>query len=132
MGIPDGTVVQLVNEGITTVDYLVDFDKKTIQQVADSLQRPGGKTPDPTPNASPGAMIPTPPFVFREKSQKRLITACDIVRYYETTGQGITTDNILWNTVIKNFEAEWKALMGKKNGDEPDVPKITNTLSVIK
>ena len=37
MGIPDETVVQLGNEGITTVDDLVEFEKDTIQQVADSL-----------------------------------------------------------------------------------------------
>ena len=30
MGIPDKTVVQLGNEGITKVDYLVHFDKDTI------------------------------------------------------------------------------------------------------
>ena len=37
MGIPDETVVQLGNEEIMTVDDLVDFEKDTIQQFADSL-----------------------------------------------------------------------------------------------
>ena len=40
MGISDETVVQLGNERITTVDNLVDFEKETIQQVADSLRLP--------------------------------------------------------------------------------------------
>ena len=79
MGIPDETVVQLVNEGITTIEYLMDFYKDTIQQVTDSLRRPVGRIPDPTPNAAPGATIPTPPFVFGANSQKRLLAACDIV-----------------------------------------------------
>ena len=37
MGVPDETVLQLGNEGITTVDDLVKFDKDTIKQVEDSL-----------------------------------------------------------------------------------------------
>mgnify|MGYP000426590370 FL=1 len=79
MGIPHATVIQLQAEGITSVDDLIDFDKDTLQQVADNLHRPGGRIPDPTPNAVAGATIPTPPFVFGAKSQKRLLAACDIV-----------------------------------------------------
>ncbi len=80
MGIPHATVLQLQNEGISTVDDLIDFDKDTLQQVADNLRRPGGRIQDPTPGAVLGATIPTPPFVFGAKSQKRLLAACDIVR----------------------------------------------------
>jgi predicted RecB family nuclease len=75
MGIPNETVVQLQQEGITTVDDLVDFDKDTIEQIAANLRRPAGRIPDPNPAAAPGATIPTPSFVFGAKSQKRLITA---------------------------------------------------------
>ena len=132
MGIPEEKVVQLGNEGIKTVEDLVDFEKYTIQQVADSFQRPGGSIPDPTPNTAPGATIPTPPFVFGTKPHKQILAACEIVQYYQTTGRGITTSNIQWNLVIKNFEAEWKALKEQKKGDEPDDPKITNALPVIK
>ena len=88
--------------------------------------------PYPTPNAAPSGTIPTPPFVFGAKSQKQLLAACDIVRYYETAGRGITTANISWNMVINNFEAQWKALRERKGGDGPDVPNITNALPVIK
>ena len=100
MGISDETVVQLGNEVIMTVDDMVDFDKDTMQQVADSLQRPGGRIPDPTPNVAPREKIPTPPFLFRAKSQKQLLAVCDVVQYYETTGQGITTANISRNMMI--------------------------------
>jgi hypothetical protein len=80
MSIPNATVIQLQNEGIESVDDLIDFDKDTLQQVADNLRRPGGRIPHPTLGAAPGATIPTPPFVFGAKSQKRLLAACDIVR----------------------------------------------------
>jgi hypothetical protein len=132
MGIPNATTIQLQNEGISTVDDLNDFDKDTLQQVADNLRRPGGRVPDPTPGAAAGATIPTPPFVFGAKSQKRLLAACDIVRYYEETGRPLTAANIQWNTVIKNFGEQWKALKDRKTGDLPEVPKITKALPVIK
>jgi hypothetical protein len=132
MGIPNATTIQLQNEGISTVDDLNDFDKDTLQQVADNLRRPGGRVPDPTPGAAAGATIPTPPFVFGAKSQKRLLAACDIVRYYEETGRPLTAANIQWNSVIKNFGEQWKALKDRKTGDLPEVPKITKALPVIK
>ena len=132
MGIPNATVMQLQNEGISSVDDLIDFDKDTLQQVADNLCCPGGRIQDPTPGAALGATIPTPPFVFGAKSQKRLLAACDIVRYYEETGRPLTTANIQWNSVIKNFIEQWKALKDRKTGDIPDVPKITKALPIIK
>ena len=37
-----------------------------------------------------------------------------------------------WTQVIKNFEDQWKALKGHKEDDEPDVPKISKSLPIIK
>jgi hypothetical protein len=116
MAIPNATVVQLVAEGINSVDDLSEFDKDTIQQVASNLRRP------PAGN----------PHVFGAKSQKRLIAACEIIRFYETVGRNLTAANIMWNTVIKNFEIQWKALKDKKDGDEPDTPKIAKGLNIMK
>jgi hypothetical protein len=133
MGIPNATVVQLVNEGISEVDDLSEFDRDSLQQVADNLRRPGGRIPDPTAGAVAGATIPTPPFIFGAKSQQRLLAACDIVRYYELTGRNLTASNLQWSTVIRNFAEQWKSLKDrKKEADAPDVPKITKALPVIK
>jgi hypothetical protein len=132
MGIPNATVVQLQEEGISTVSDLEDFDKDTIEQVAVNLRRPAGRVPDPAPNAAAGATIPTPPFVFGAKSQKRLIVATDLVKYYTTIGRPITAANMAWNTVMKNFEIQWKALIDKSKVDTPEVPKITKTLPIIR
>jgi predicted RecB family nuclease len=69
MGIPNKTVAQLQQEGTTTVNDLVDFDKDTMEQIAANLRRPAGRIPDPNPCAAPGATIPTrPSFVFGAKS----------------------------------------------------------------
>lgn len=132
MGIPHDTVLQLRNEGITTIEDLADFDKDSLQQLADNLRRPGGRVPDPNPGAALGSTIPTPPFVFGAKSQKRLLVACDLVRYYQTTGRDISAANMRWTHVMKNFEIQWKALKEMRDDDEPEVPKITKALPIIK
>ena len=54
-------MVQLQAEGIEAVSDLADFDKDSLQQLADNLRCPGGHVPDPNPGAPPGATIPTPP-----------------------------------------------------------------------
>ena len=133
MGIPNVTVVQLENEGITGVDDLVEFDKETIEQIAANLRRPAGRVPDPNPGAAAGATIPTPPFVFGAKSQQRLIQSTKLLRYYDTVGRTATAANLQWTPVMKNFSEQWKALEDKKKaGDEPEVPKITKALPIIK
>ena len=59
MGIPHVIVVQLQAEGITLVSDLADFNKDSLQQLADNLGRPGGRVPDPNPTAQPGSTVPT-------------------------------------------------------------------------
>jgi hypothetical protein len=89
------TVVQLQNEGISTVDEPNDFDKDTLQQVARTTYE------TPTTGAVMGTTISTPPFVFGAKYQKRLLAASEIVRYYEETGRPLTRANTQWHAVIK-------------------------------
>ena len=131
MGIPHATVVQLATEGITSVADLADFDKESLQQLADNLRRPG-RMPDPNPLAQPGATVPTPSFILGAKSQHRLTVATDLVKYYATTGRELTVPNIRWTHVMKNFEIQCKALKDKKDEDILDVPKITKALPIIK
>ena len=111
---------------------LADFEKQEVQQLADNLRKPGGRIPDPNPNAAPGATIPTPAFTYGAKSQKRLTVACDLIRFCQIVGRDLTAANIQWNQVMSNFEIQWKALKDRKDEDDPDVPKITKALPIIK
>ena len=116
MDIPAATVAQLVNEGISTVDDLMDFDKDSLEQVANNLRRlPGGAAA----------------FTFGAKSLKRLIIACDLIRYYETVGRNVTAANLQWTPIMRNFGEQWKALMDRKEEDEPDTPVISKELPVM-
>ena len=132
MGIPHETMVQMQQEGIHSVADLADFDKDSLQQLADNLRKPGGRIPDPNPNTAEGATLPTPPFTYGAKSQKRLAAACNLIRYCQTVGKDLTASNIPWNQVMSNFEIQWKALKERKDEDDPEVPKITKALPIIK
>lgn len=132
MALPNATVVQLQQEGISTVDDLTDFDKDSLEQVAESCRRPGGRIVNPDTNAPAGSTIPTPPFVFGAKSLLRMQAACELIKYYEATGRTITAANIMWNPVIKDFKDQWKALQDQRKADDGEVPKITKSLPVMK
>jgi hypothetical protein len=58
MGITHANVVQLATNGIMSVIDLADFDKESLQQLADNLRSPG-RVSDPNPAAQPGATIAT-------------------------------------------------------------------------
>lgn len=132
MNLPPATRAQLATEGIVEVSDLAEFNETSLKQLADNLRRPGGRIPDPNDNAVPGATIPTPPFIFGAKSQKRLLVATDLMKYYAETGRELTAANIAWTHVMQNFEIQWKALKDKKEDDPPDVPKISRTLPIMK
>ena len=132
MEIPHAMVIQLQTEGITTIGDLADFEKDSLQQLADNLCCPGGRIPDPSPNAATGATIPTPAFTFGVKSQKRLLVACNLIQYYNTMGQDLMAANMQWTHVMKNFEIQGTALKDRKKDDDPEVPKITKALPIIK
>ena len=131
MGIPHRTVVQMQQEGIITVDDIAEFEKETIETLSSNLRRPSGRVQDPNAAAPEGATIPTPPFVFGAKSQTRLVVAAKLLRYYITVGRAVTLSNITFNPTMKNFADQWKALEDKSKA-EPEVPKITKALPVIK
>ena len=131
MGIPRETVLQLALEGIVSVTDLAEFNRDSIQRLADNLRVPGGRVPDPNPNAQRGATIPTPSFILSAKSYRRLQVATNLVKYYNDTGRELTAENLQWNHVMKNFEVQWNALLYKKNARPPDVPKINETLPGI-
>ena len=132
MGTPGDTRVQLGEEGIEAVSCIADFDKDPLTQVAYDLRRSGGRIANTDPKAPPGATIPQPPFVFGAKSQKGLLAACDMVRYYEMIARELSASNMRWDPVIKNFSQQWKALKDRKDGEAPVVPKTSKTLSIIK
>ena len=117
MGLSTATINQLSVEGIQTVNDLHDFDKDSLEQVANNLRCPAA-----------GAAA----FAFGAKSHKRLLVATKLVKFYETVVHGLTAGNNVWNNVIKNFESQWEAIEKKKAKEELDVPIVSKDLPIIK
>ena len=122
----------IAEEGLIDITDLVEFDSDSMKQNTDNLRRPGGRVPNPDPDAADGATIPTPTFVFGAKSQIRLKAAVEIAKYYETTGRDLTVTNMKWNPTIKTFNDHWKSLNARKDATDPEVPKISKTLHIMK
>jgi hypothetical protein len=122
----------IIEEGVNEVSDLAEFDLDNLTQVAGNLRQPGGRIPNPDPAAPAGATVAQPPFSFGDKAQKRLLAACDLVRYYVTVNRALTAGNMQWDPVMKNFTVSWKALKDREGGEAPEVPKISKTLSIIK
>ena len=70
--------------------------------------------------------------MFGARSQTRLAATAKCVRFYNMIDRPIDHLNIHWTPVVKNFDIQWKALVDRKKSDEPDIPKISRTLPVLK
>jgi hypothetical protein len=86
---------------------------------------------DPNAAAAAGAMIPTPPFVFRAKSHQRLIHAAKLVWHYDAVARNTAAGDLQWTLVMKNFSEQWKALEDKKGYNKPQAPKTTTRHSLL-
>ena len=58
MALPAATRIAIAQEGLEDLADLVEFDGRSLKQITDNLRRPGGRVPDPDPNAAAGATIP--------------------------------------------------------------------------
>ena len=123
MAIPQATVDQLVTEGINNVDDLAEFDETSFKQVTENLRRPSGVDAAGNPNR---------PFTFGAKSQMRLLAAYWMVKFYQEIERPLTAANIRWDPIIKKFQLQWKALDEKRQADDPDTPKVTKALPIMR
>jgi len=114
MAIPLATIPSLQQEGITTVGDLLEFDEDTISSIASNFRRS------------------TPMIVFGAKSQKRLTVACYAVKFYDSVNRPITAGMMQWDPVLKNFSLQYEAMKAQKDETEPDTPRISKALPVMK
>jgi len=115
MAIPRASIQSLRDEGIMNVSDLAEFTEKKISSMAANFRRaPGG------------------PVIFGAKSEGRLVVAANAVRYYGAVGRPISSANMQWDPVLKNFEQQFLAIKAMKDQTDPDTPKITKALPVMK
>ena len=58
--------------------------------------------------------------------------ACEIGQYYDTVVCALNTKDLQCITVMEDFNTKWKALMDKKRAHEPQTPKISKILNIMK
>ena len=131
MAIPQETVAQLPQEGLDISDDLLDFGEDEIKALATSLMKPHDRIQNPDPGAAPGDMIPRPPYVFNAKSQKRLLAAHHLFKFYGEIGRDMDATAVTYSTVIRDFDLQWKGLCDRE-ADTIEVPKLTKNLNVMK
>ena len=118
----DRTIVQLVIDDFDDPDDLVDFDEESLKQLVEMYHNPGGTKTDPDDEDS---TIPMRPYQLGAKSLRRLIGACELMKYYRSVGRTMTSKNVKYEPMIKFFAEQYKVLKDRKKEDDPDTPKIT-------
>eukprot|EP00957_Ditylum_brightwellii_P165024 12564095-Ditylum_brightwellii.AAC.1 len=76
------------------------------------------KNPDKGANMN-HATVPQTLYVFGAKTQKRLLKASELMRYYKVVEIEVTVTNTVYNPVIKSFLDQWKGFTNLKKNAQP-------------
>ena len=117
------TTAQMGVEGISSVVDLPDFSKDDIEAVARNFDRPGRVV-----NGA-GNLVNQAAYVFPIKSQKRLLIAVELARFYEQTNRVVTPEMMMW-PVMKNFKIQMDAL--KETTAPQDIAPIKSGVPITK
>ena len=114
---------KLVEEGFgSLVDY-PDFKASDVTALARICERPPR-----APNAT-GNLVNQAPYAFPAKSQKRLVIAIAIAKYYDETTRQVTPDMMMW-PVLKSFATQMEALT--ETVSPPDMTPIKSNMPMTK
>jgi len=125
MGLDERTIPEVAKEGLVEIADLKDFDEDDLDNIWENLRKPPQKLNDK------GKLENVAPFPISAKSQKRMLIATHAARFYDQVNRDITPAMMEWDT-LKNFDLQYQALLDKKKQDEPDVPKLTSKMSIVK
>jgi hypothetical protein len=124
----------LSNQGLTTTDDFSDFGKDELKEALKNMRTAIPGVPEITAVLGPrGGMIrpavpavpAIPPVVLPAKSTHRLEVASIAWHYYNDTNCTVTSSNMHYNDMLKNFYIEWKAITSMASSTLNDVPCIT-------
>eukprot|EP00956_Cyclotella_meneghiniana_P044140 scaffold303339_cov89-Cyclotella_meneghiniana.AAC.1 len=127
MGLTARTRGYLQTEGISMIEDLLEFSSKdSWTQIVENCKRP------PQVTDAAGNLVNQAAFHIGAKSLHRLQVAAIAVEYYAATDRTITPQAMQWDTTLKNFEVQWKAIKAAKDGDTPEAPKMSKTVGIVK
>eukprot|EP00957_Ditylum_brightwellii_P148379 11296599-Ditylum_brightwellii.AAC.1 len=133
MEVSKDMLVQLGKEGIKEVEDLAEFSKEIWKQVAENLKCLGGqmKNLEKKKDNNNPSTIPQTLYLFGVRTQKRLLKASELKRYYEMVGHRLTVLNTVYKTVIRSFTNQWASLKDCKRQTQPMVSNITGELPIM-
>jgi hypothetical protein len=120
----DAAVLRLCKEGLTNFDSLTDFDKKSLERLPSVCKETITAIAEDIPNgivaepAVPGANISS-------ISIQRLIVAMHAAEYYTAINRSMTSANMHYINVLKNFKIEWETYQDLRDQAEPTVPLVS-------
>ena len=127
MGLSARTRGFLQSEGITMVEDLAEFSSKDAwTQIVENCKRP------PQVANAAGVLVNQAAFHIGAKSLHRLKVAAIAVEYYAATDRALTAQAMQWDSTLKNFEEQWKAIQDAKDSDKADVPMMSKTVGIVK
>eukprot|EP00957_Ditylum_brightwellii_P024169 1822176-Ditylum_brightwellii.AAC.1 len=121
MEVTKETLTQLGLEGIKKVEDLAEFSKDNLKKDAENLKCPGGwiKNLDKVHGNNNPSTIPQTLYPFGVRTQKRLLEASELTRYYITVSRHLTVANTTYATVIRSFTNQWASLKDRKRQTQP-------------
>jgi len=139
MGVSARTRGQLIIEGLTNVEDLLEFadNDDGWKQLLENLKHPpqvlNPAVGQPGHNAgvAVGALIPQVPFQLSARSLGRMKNAARAVKYYTTVQRVITAAN-MQQARLGNFKEQWEAHETNiENQDQHKLPVITKYLPIV-
>ena len=120
IGLTRNIRLRLEEEGITGLDGMANFDKDQLDTIASNLRRATVKE----------VAVQNPLYPFGAHVHQKIIKTCKLIRFYKTVGQDMTLGSLRYG-IRRNFTLQWKALKDRKDGNQPNVPKITKELGIL-
>eukprot|EP00956_Cyclotella_meneghiniana_P021457 scaffold39175_cov83-Cyclotella_meneghiniana.AAC.1 len=87
-------------------------------QIVENCKRP------PQVTDAAGNLVNQAAFHIGAKSLHRLKVAAIAIEYYAATNRALTAQAMQWDTTLKNFEVQWKAIKDAKDGDKAETPMM--------
>ena len=124
----------LAAQGLATTDDFADFGKDELKEALKNMRTsiPGipavvavAAARGIAEVAAVDAVPAIPPIVLPAKSTHRLEVASLAWHYYTDTSRTVTSTNMHYNNVLKDFYVEWKAINSMASTSPADIPCIT-------
>ena len=133
MNLPQAVRARLALEGLDTVTDFVDFKEDQLNDAFKNMRTAIPGVPvipavlgqnNVVQVATVAAIAPIPPTLVSAKCALRLKVASVAFHYYQSIGRTITSVNMNYTNVLKDFYVEYESIESLSDATKPDVPLL--------